>query len=545
MMETKVDDKRFLNFAHTSEQSGRNTNFGVIYTRVSSLEQLQTNDSISTQKKHCHAFAERKGITVLEEFGGTHESAKSDKDRKEFNRMLTFVKKNKKVSFVICFSFDRFSRTGAGASTITKELENIGVTVLSVTQEIDASNPAGEFNRNILYMFSHFDNMLRKEKSVTGMKEKLRNGWYVWNMPIGWDKKSINGKKKVKADEVVYTINKEGKLLGKAFHWKLEQRLTTREIVEKLKKHGMEITDKHLGRIFKNPLYCGLITSSLLPGEVIQGKHPAIVSKEVFLKVNDLFLLSQAKDRRKHHDSLWLMNFMLCDCCGKPYTGYKRVKPSGKTYYYYKCLTLHCKKNRRDKTVNEQFLKFLEGFSISPKFEKPILAAMETHFLSLNKDYFTEKKSLESSLEALEKKIEATEEKWVTGLIEEAIFLKYNTKFELEKKALLEELEKFSVDISNLGGCLEFTAKISTNLLETWKLLDIRNKKRLLEVMFPERIVYDFEKGQYRTPLVNPFFALTHWFSSDSEGNKKGEIVKFDDLPRWVQLLSTISNLTP
>ena len=72
---------------------------------------LENNASLQTQKKYCQDFAKKKGLIVLDYFGGTFESAKSD-ERKEFQRMLSYVKRNKEVDTIIVYSYDRFSRTG-------------------------------------------------------------------------------------------------------------------------------------------------------------------------------------------------------------------------------------------------------------------------------------------------------------------------------------------------------------------------------------------------------------------------------------------------
>ena len=67
-------------------------------------------------------------------FGGTYESAKTD-ERKAFNNMLSYAKKvNEKVSYIIVYSVDRFSRSGANAIYITELLKRVGITVQSVTQ---------------------------------------------------------------------------------------------------------------------------------------------------------------------------------------------------------------------------------------------------------------------------------------------------------------------------------------------------------------------------------------------------------------------------
>lgn len=119
-------------------ESINSSNKAVIYTRVSTKEQADNNASLQTQKKYCQAFAKKKGLMVVADFGGTFESAKSD-ERKEFQKMLTYVKRNKEIDAIIVYSYDRFSRTGPNGAYISQQLMKSGVKTLSATQEVDPS----------------------------------------------------------------------------------------------------------------------------------------------------------------------------------------------------------------------------------------------------------------------------------------------------------------------------------------------------------------------------------------------------------------------
>lgn len=77
-----------------TEVKGSSVQNCVIYTRVSSKEQMDTNQSLEWQKKYCDDYARKNSLVIKGYFGGTYESAKSD-ERKEFNRMLKFVKASK------------------------------------------------------------------------------------------------------------------------------------------------------------------------------------------------------------------------------------------------------------------------------------------------------------------------------------------------------------------------------------------------------------------------------------------------------------------
>jgi DNA invertase Pin-like site-specific DNA recombinase len=82
----------------------RTGNIIVAYTRVSDSSQFD-NTSLDTQKKDAAAYAAKKGFIIKEFFGGGVESAKTD-ERKQFKRMLDFVKKDKSISAILVFSYE-------------------------------------------------------------------------------------------------------------------------------------------------------------------------------------------------------------------------------------------------------------------------------------------------------------------------------------------------------------------------------------------------------------------------------------------------------
>jgi len=180
------DLRIFQKFAKKDNKpkTGRTQN-AVIYTRVSTKEQAENNMSLETQKKYCELYAKRKAYEITKYFGGTYESAKSD-ERKEFQKMLTYVKSRKDISYIIVYSFDRFSRTGANGIYITEQLKKQGVMTLSATQEVDATTSSGAFQQNMYYMFSQFDNEQRRDKIMSGMKEKLLKGYWINTIPFGY-----------------------------------------------------------------------------------------------------------------------------------------------------------------------------------------------------------------------------------------------------------------------------------------------------------------------------------------------------------------------
>jgi len=53
-------------------------------------------------------------------------------------------------------------------------------------QPSDTKTSSGKFQQNIQLLFRQYDNEVRKEKCVIGMKEKLKVGFWAGKAPLGY-----------------------------------------------------------------------------------------------------------------------------------------------------------------------------------------------------------------------------------------------------------------------------------------------------------------------------------------------------------------------
>ena len=103
-----------------------------LWTRVSTEKQERNNCSLENQQRICKEYAERHGITIKKEFGGTHESAKTE--GKMYREMIAEVARDKEINIILVYSFDRFSRAGEEAIMTKAFLKTQGIYVISATQ---------------------------------------------------------------------------------------------------------------------------------------------------------------------------------------------------------------------------------------------------------------------------------------------------------------------------------------------------------------------------------------------------------------------------
>jgi len=167
------------------------------------------------------------------------------------------------------------------------------------------------------------------------MKDLVRKGYWLWTPTIGYENKKVH----CKAVDWDIQITEEGKHLQKAFKWRLNNEFSNAEIVRKLNCLGVNINERRLGEVFRNPFYCGILRSKLLQGEVFEGKHKPLISQKDFLRLNQIELTMHPKEHKNENENLPLRQFILCNECNKPLSGFE-VK--AKRIFYYKCRTKGC-----------------------------------------------------------------------------------------------------------------------------------------------------------------------------------------------------------
>ena len=516
-MKTEPALEAFQVFGHRKDNtiSLSATKNAVIYTRVSTKEQSDKNLSLQFQKRIIEEYANRNSLFVSAYFGGTYESAKTD-GRKEFLRMLEYVRKNKgKVSHILVYTLDRFSRTGGGAIKLAQDLrEKYGVRVLAVTQPGDTSNPSGVLHQNIQLLFGEFDNQLRRQRAIDSLKGKYENGIWSTRVPQGYDIVKLNGEKKI-------VVNETGKKLRRAFHWKAEG-MKNEEIIKRLRAMGVRMYKQQLTKIFKKPFYCGIINHKLLDGRITEGTHEKLVSREIFLKANDLHrqAANYGVPHKKELDEVPLKVFIKCGDCGEPFTGYV-VK--AKNLWYYKCRTKGCRCNKNAGQIHKQFEQLLADYTLKPEAVEPVKYQMTYTLEKFNEANTAQEKTLTEQLAQEQKKLHNIEEKYYAlNEMNREVFERLQKEYTGNITEISQQLQQSRVSISNHEQWVEKVVDFSLKLPVLWTSSSVSGKEKLQKLVFPEGIVYDRKNGLFRTPKVNAVFSAIAQWQGSSGGNEEG-----------------------
>jgi site-specific DNA recombinase len=516
-MENKLE--AFKQFAIKSKKP-KDVNYHtncVMYTRVSSSSQ-KDNTSLSSQKEGCRSKIKELGLNLIAAFGGNAESASGVEERKEYLKMFAFVsKKSNKVGAIIVYDYSRLSREGMKGYKDVEDLHSkFGVQIITVRQGIADYSPTGMFQQTIQFAYNKFENDLRREKCNQGSVNKMKQGFTVRRAPKGYDHTRING-------EQLMEINDIGKAIKIAFKLKAQREYSNEKILQTLRnQNNVRLSPQSLSDIFKNPYYAGVLVDSRLDGEVVEGKHPKVVTMETFLLVNKI----QSKNHKnykqlKKNYKLPLRGTLFCDNCGKIMTGY-HIKKKEKSYY--KCNEKGCGMNLSAEKVHNSLINELHQFGVDKQHKEIFVAQLTKVFNHLNKDNKYQKKMTKLRIAELQKKIDKIEEKMLFADDKrEQIFLKHIGKFEEQKVECERDLKNLNIQLSNLDKFINFSINISSNLNEIWGLSDWETKKQVASLVFPNGLTYNKQKESYRTFETNKIFDLIGSFSKDKE---KGVVCK-------------------
>ena len=471
-----------------------------LWTRVSTERQEEHNCSLETQERICREYATSHGITIKKQYGGTHESAKTEGQL--YRKMIAEVAADRDINIILVYSFDRFSRAGNEAIMTKAYLKTKGVYVISATQQTDPDSVAGTFMEDILFLFNQFENSLRRDKAVTGMTACLQRGEWYGKAPLGYDHKKV-GKTHI------LTVNDAGRILKKAFLWKANEGMGDVEIVERLAAEGLRVDRKHLNKILHNPFYCGKITHNLLGDEIIEGKQEKLIDEATFNKIQGI--THAGYEHKEETEPFPLKRHVRCSDCGGYLTGYT-VKSRGRDYY--KCNKKGCKSNHSTERLHQLYCTLLNTYSI-PKQLVPILTkVLHKVFREYNQERSDTRTLLLKNKSETEKKLTALKVRFGMGEIDRDIYNATSEHLNDQLTQIHKALQEAERDLSNEKKYIADVIAMSCKLGTLWQDGDFRTRQKLQNLVYPDGILYDKRLGSYRTENENEVFRIFRTIST-------------------------------
>ena len=169
------------------------------YARVSTEEQAKEGISMDLQRDKIRAYADLKGLDLVEIIEDAGLSAK-DLKRPGVQRVIEAARR-RQVEAVVVFKLDRMFRDAADALTVTKAFDKRGVAFHSICETLDTRSAMGRFFFTVLAGFAEMERAKISERTREAMQHKRANNERVGNIPFGWDLDGDNGQLVANEDE--------------------------------------------------------------------------------------------------------------------------------------------------------------------------------------------------------------------------------------------------------------------------------------------------------------------------------------------------------
>ena len=167
------------------------------YARVSTLEQNIERQEVALSELGCERV-------FIDKMSG------KNTDRPKFNAMMDFVREG---DTLIVSEYNRLSRSTKDLLATIEELENKGVVVKSIKENLDTSTPQGKLILTIFAGLAEFERTLMLQRQAEGIERAKLAGKYKGRKCKEYDKNLLDKVMSGLADKSL-TVTKAAELLG-------------------------------------------------------------------------------------------------------------------------------------------------------------------------------------------------------------------------------------------------------------------------------------------------------------------------------------------
>jgi site-specific DNA recombinase len=476
----------------------------VIYARVSTKEQVDEGNSLSTQEKICREYANKNEFEIAAIFIEQGESAKTA-NRTELKKLLAYcADKKNRINAVIIYKLDRLSRNTDDYSQLRLLLKRYSVEIKSTTEYFE-DTPVGRFMENTMSNIAQFDNDIRTERSVGGMKEAMRDGRYVWPAPVGYDNMKVLGRANIAQNKVMAPI------ILKTFNLVAQNIYSTEEIRRMMIKEGLvnrkgkPHAKSYFYTMLTNVAYAGWIKKF---GEKHKGTYTPIVSDDLFDQVQRVL-----KGRgRKHsayvtdHPDFPLRRFVTNEL-GKKITG-SWSQGRSKKYPYYNFGSVKSNYNRD--RFEEMFMNHMDKFKFDDQKFNKLKKCVQENIIKTGLNNKRNSEQLKRTISDLTEKQSGIIKKNLDGVIPDEVLKQQLALIDKDLNDANTSLARIPNTDINYEEALDFIEDFLKNPSKVWKFSKLPRKVKLQWFQFPSGLL--FQNKKFRTSEISIYHKRNELF---------------------------------
>lgn len=324
-----------------------------LYTRKSTESDERQALSIESQKKEMEEIASKENLSIEKVYEEKH-SAKESRSRPSFINLINDLEKEL-INSILVWSPDRLSRNAGDLGDLVDLMDKGKLLEIRSYNQVFSNNPNHKFLLMILCSQAKLENDNRGINIKRGIRNKYSQGWLPRPAPLGYLNLKIGNEAKIilDRDKAPY-IKQNFEKVGLENMKVKDLRVWVNENTPLKSNNDKLLAKSVVYSILRNPFYYGKL---LYKEEVLEGKQPHIIEKELFDKVQ-ANLRPLRKIDWKHRSKESIAGFIVCGECGDNIIEWRKnrkLKSGGyREHFYFRCSKF------KDSNCSQQSTKYFE-----------------------------------------------------------------------------------------------------------------------------------------------------------------------------------------
>jgi site-specific DNA recombinase len=475
-----------------------------IYARKSTRGEDKQILSIQSQKDALEKLVHEQSLSVVDII--TERESAHEPGRPQFNDMMRRIEKGE-AQGIIAWHPDRLARNSMDGGQIIYFLDSGKLTDLKFSSFWFENTPQGKSNLGHEFVQTKQYSDKLSCDTTRGLQQKARMGIYPSLAPRGY--MNDRGTKTIVIDPTLAPVMKrafEEFSEGTRTLNYMQDFLAVNGVLTKKQssrcKGGIKIHHDRIRRMLRNPFYYGHFEYG---GELYEGKHPPIISKALFDKVQAV-LEKRTRHIAVEREPKVFTGLLRCGECGRMITAEIQ-----KGHTYYRCTkkskSVKCSQPFvREEELDQQLSALLAQFTLRPEWALGMLAMLENDRKDISgasRAFVAEK---QAEIGQIVVKQQRLLDAYLEQLIDRQMFASQKAELLARKKILQEQIE--SCEDTSHGWLEPMKNWIQTaqNMGKIALSGSPQEKKTLAAQVFGSNLFLDCKKA--RGSALQPWFHL-------------------------------------
>ena len=458
----------------------------IILARVSTEEQKEAGNSLPAQQARLISYVKRNSNLELTKEFIFDESAYKE-HRKEFNKVLEFIEKQKETVALCCDKVDRLSRDFLVGLPALEKLRREGKIVLHFPSDnliLHKDSPATDlFHFNIAVSLAQYYSNSISDNVKRAYEYKIRHGEWIGKPRLGYIKVvDENGNKDHIPDPA------RAHLVVKMFELYATGNYSIRTLAEEIRKLGLKGTVEgkpiSTGMVFKalkDPFYYGMMR---IKGELYPHKYEPLISKELFDKVQQIRLGYHKKPFKYASKPFIFRGLVKCadERCGCTITA-----EIHKGHNYYSCTNykrIHPKRIYvREEDLLSPINEVLKNIRLSDEKIQEITEDLKKINQAKNEFHTRSLANLRKEYDLIQTRISNSYDAMADGSITKDMFNKKLKEYKEKQVELEVKMEQYTDADENFYLTANMMLNLAKKAYEIFQVSEVSEKRQLLNFL--------------------------------------------------------------